>query len=191
MEEFEQLEEFEQREIEFKKSSKKGFTLVELIVVIVIIAILAAITVPALVGYIDKAKVNQTVAECQPVVEALNAISVMAYEGAKYSSGGQWDGTNVAIYGTIEMNKTIRGYPGYVKNSTATGTKYLDEVNNLTGGNYTLDQFFLEPSTYRPRFDESAKKTGKLIRLYFRGKNGVVVKYESTSGYTREPSLEK
>ena len=34
----------------------KGFTLVELIVVIVILAILAAILVPALLGYIDKAK---------------------------------------------------------------------------------------------------------------------------------------
>ena len=38
------------------KSSKKGFTLVELIVVLVILAILAAMLVPALVGYIDRAK---------------------------------------------------------------------------------------------------------------------------------------
>ena len=38
------------------RHESKGFTLVELIVVIVIIAILAAIAIPALAGYIDKAK---------------------------------------------------------------------------------------------------------------------------------------
>ena len=34
------------------KKSKKGFTLVEIIVVLVIIAILAAIAIPAMVGWI-------------------------------------------------------------------------------------------------------------------------------------------
>lgn len=39
-----------------KKNNLGGFTLVELIVVLVILAILAAIMVPSLLGYIDKAK---------------------------------------------------------------------------------------------------------------------------------------
>lgn len=42
-----------------KKYQKGGFTLVELIVVLVILAILAALLVPALTGYIDKAKENR------------------------------------------------------------------------------------------------------------------------------------
>ena len=45
------------------KRSKKGFTLVELIVVLVILAVLAAMLVPALVGYVDKAKAEKAKAE--------------------------------------------------------------------------------------------------------------------------------
>ena len=39
-----------------RRSKKGGFTLVELIVVLVILAILAALLIPALTGYIDRAK---------------------------------------------------------------------------------------------------------------------------------------
>lgn len=52
------------------KNNKKGFTLVELIVVLVILAILAALLIPALTGYIDKAKNKSIVAETRQVVMA-------------------------------------------------------------------------------------------------------------------------
>lgn len=56
----------------FKKlKDKKGFTLVELIVVLVILAILAALLVPTLTGYIDKANQEKVVSECRMVVMAV------------------------------------------------------------------------------------------------------------------------
>lgn len=54
--------------------NKKGFTLVELIVVLVILAILAALLVPALTGYIDKAKEQSIIAETRSVVIAAQTI---------------------------------------------------------------------------------------------------------------------
>lgn len=56
-----------------KRTNKKGFTLVELIVVLVILAILAAILVPALLGYIDRAKKQQIVLNAKSALTAAQA----------------------------------------------------------------------------------------------------------------------
>lgn len=61
------------------KENKKGFTLVELIVVLVILAILAALLVPALTGYIDKAKRKSIVAETRQAVMAAQTLVDEAY----------------------------------------------------------------------------------------------------------------
>ena len=62
-----------------RKNNKKGFTLVELIVVLVILAILAALLIPALTGYIDKAKEKQIVAETRQSVMAAQTIADELY----------------------------------------------------------------------------------------------------------------
>lgn len=61
------------------KKNKKGFTLVELIVVLVILAILAALLIPALTGYIDKAKNKSMIAETRSVVQAAQTLVDEAY----------------------------------------------------------------------------------------------------------------
>lgn len=64
----------------FKKlKEKKGFTLVELIVVLVILAILAALLIPALTGYIDKAKKKDVIAETRQTVMAAQTVVDEAY----------------------------------------------------------------------------------------------------------------
>lgn len=62
-----------------KNNKKKGFTLVELIVVLVILAILAALLIPALTGYIDKAKEKSIIAETRQVVMAAQTLGDEAY----------------------------------------------------------------------------------------------------------------
>ena len=65
-----------------KKTNNKGFTLVELIVVLVILAILAAILVPALLGYIDRAREKQVTTNAEAAYVAAQAKMTDAY--AKY-----------------------------------------------------------------------------------------------------------
>jgi prepilin-type N-terminal cleavage/methylation domain-containing protein len=73
-----------------KKNTKRGFTLVELIVVLVILAILAALLIPALTGYIDKARKSQVVAETRMLTQAVQTEMSTIY-GLNNSFKGQKD----------------------------------------------------------------------------------------------------
>lgn len=66
--------------------NKKGFTLVEVIVVLIIIAILAAVSIPALTGYIDDANEKAVVAEARTVVVASQTIASTMYSEKKVDS---------------------------------------------------------------------------------------------------------
>jgi prepilin-type N-terminal cleavage/methylation domain-containing protein len=71
----------------------KGFTLVEVIVVLVILAILAAIAIPALTGYIDKARARATASEGRAVLMGLQTLVTLEYgdgNATPQAGGGEY-----------------------------------------------------------------------------------------------------
>ena len=60
------------------KKKKKGFTLIELMAVIAIIAILAAVLVPTVTGYINRAKKTAIITQARNVVSAIETYNATA-----------------------------------------------------------------------------------------------------------------
>lgn len=123
-----------------KENNKKGFTLVELIVVLVILAILAAMLIPALTGYIDKAKEKDVIAETRQVVMAAQTLVDEAY--AKVDIGSD----------TVKID----GEDGTVKVSDIATLAEVDQANigtiTVTNGKVTVATYTKsgKTCTYNP-----------------------------------------
>ncbi len=108
------------------KKNQKGFTLVEVIVVLVILAIMAAILIPSLINYIDKARQNSAQSECRAAVQATQTLSSEAY--AKYKT------IETIVFDDSTSDASSLSADGKTYTITAKDIKDLSEVEGTITG---------------------------------------------------------
>lgn len=109
-----------------KKSNKKGFTLVELVVVIAIIGVLAAILVPSMMGYVKKSRLKTANGNAKT---AYNAV-------AEYAADQETKGTPVtwsSEAGTYDCKTDASGvqhvlYSALADNGNEAGEAYVGDA---------------------------------------------------------------
>ena len=190
-----------------EKSRRQGFTLVELIVVLVILAILAALLVPALTGYIDKAKKQAVIAEARDVWTASQAALSECYAlypdsfYAKSSNGKSncgftvtlKDGTKITDVGRI-TNSALHAQQQNPNDKVEAGTAsrrisamvlaYLDSADKsnprYTFGSGAMVVANTKPSKY---LGENPKATDVMIQMFHTSDGKLVALYFAKNGY--------
>lgn len=141
--------------------AKKGFTLVELIVVLVILAILAALLVPALTGYIYRAREKSTIAEARQLQEA--AQTVVDEEYAK----------------TASFNGIIIGN-GFENNGQKSGELTAEALKLAE-----MSEGSSKPKQWQFSFDKNAKITFGRYQKPGYGNNAIKVMYSPKDGWKK------
>ena len=140
------------------KSTKKGFTLVELIVVIVILAVLAAMLVPALIGYIDRARREKDYQTASTIYAAAQAALTEAY--AKGDIADKADATEIAddsTFNDVDYGAVVYDLAG-VSTEKVTAFSFTAEnaiitsgsVTILNGGDAEVTYYLAEDGTWGP-----------------------------------------
>lgn len=127
-----------------RKKDNKGFTLVELIVVIVILAILAALLIPALLGWIDKAKEEQYALDARNIYLAAQAQASEAYAAGTAAPTEIGTGEGKFDKGEIESLSDVE----------------ITSISDVTYGASGKDAYTIKKMTVVIKYSDSLSVTG-------------------------------
>ena len=165
--------------------SRRGFTLVELVVVLVIAGITASFAVPALTGYIDNAKEKQAVSETQACVETVTRIAAQNYALVQ----------NASITGKSDGADALKSWAGELKNEAPTVTgdvaltegsgQYLLHVENAPKGSKTPDGLASQAGVSGTVQWMTCNTSGQVLYLVYTSADGIQVVYTATGTSAR------
>ena len=165
--------------------SRRGFTLVELVVVLVIAGITASFAVPALTGYIDNAKEKQAVSETQACVETATRIAAQKYALVQ----------NASITGKSDGADALKSWAGDLKNEAPTVTgdvaltegsgQYLLHVKSAPTGSKTPDGLASQAGVSGTVQWMTCNASGQVLYLVYTSADGIQVVYTATGTNAR------
>ena len=165
--------------------SRRGFTLVELVVVLVIAGITASFAVPALTGYIDNAKEKQAVSETQACVMAATRIAAQKYALVQNASiTGKSDGSNALTSWAGELKNEAPTVTGDVALTEGSG-QYLLHVESAPIGSKTPDDLASQAGVSGTVQWMTCNASGQVVYLVYTSADWIQVVYTATGTNAR------
>ena len=152
--------------------SKKGFTLVELVVVVAIVGILAGVLIPSIVGYIDKAEASAAEQETNPYITAYQSWLVEK----------DTLGYNVSTVYQATSDSSVQANKDYYKYDSSNG-KYVKVSNPSTSELNTYLEIVKQGKSFTEYcVNELGMNIGGTLEIVGTNKNSTGFKYVTKTG---------